>query len=173
MARDFGPVICMSIMIMDIIAGILGIEADLAQNKVKNLRVWIFECRDPSYEAFKLGLAAAVLLAITHAITNLLSGFIVIWSKEEMDKASPNKKLAVASLISSWILLVIAFSLLIAGALENSRSRKDCGISHHRLLSLGGVLCFFHGLFCVVYYVSASAFTREDKKLNPPSVQHV
>lgn len=34
MAKRMGPVICLLIMVMDIVAGILGIEAQVAQNKV-------------------------------------------------------------------------------------------------------------------------------------------
>ena len=64
------------------------------------------------------------------------------------------------------IILVIAFSMLIAGALSNSHSRADCGVSHHRFLSIGGVLCFLHGLFAVAYYISATATLAEEKKLN-------
>lgn len=156
-------------MIMDVAAGILGIEAEVAQNKVKHLRMWIFECRDPSYEAFKLGLAAAILLLAAHAISNLFGGCICIWSKDELHKASSNKQLALGSLIFSWITLAIGFSMLIIGTLENSKSRKSCGISEHRLLSIGGILCFIHGLFAVSYYISATAFTREEKLIpNPP-----
>ncbi|KAJ4851263.1 hypothetical protein Tsubulata_019952 [Turnera subulata] len=33
---------------------------------VKHLRLWVFECREPSQEAFKLGLAAAALLGLAH-----------------------------------------------------------------------------------------------------------
>ena len=62
--------------------------------------------------------------------------------------------------------MVIAFSMLIAGALSNSHSRADCGVSHHRFLSIGGVLCFLHGLFAVAYYISATATLAEEKKLN-------
>ena len=70
--------------------------------KVQNLRVWIFECRDPSYQAFKLGFAAAVLLAFAHAIANLFGGCHCVWSKPELDRATSNKQLAMASLILSW-----------------------------------------------------------------------
>ena len=34
MARNYGFLVCLLIMILDIIAGILGIEAEIAQNKV-------------------------------------------------------------------------------------------------------------------------------------------
>ncbi|KAL6992700.1 Protein DESIGUAL 2 [Sarracenia purpurea var. burkii] len=94
MSRSIGLIVCLLIMIMDIVAGILGIEAEAAQNKVKHVRVWIFECREPSHRAFKLGLAAAVLLALAHAISNLLGGCICIWSKDELGRASANKQLA-------------------------------------------------------------------------------
>ncbi|CAK9155014.1 unnamed protein product [Ilex paraguariensis] len=153
-------------MALDFTAGILGIEAEIAENKVKHLKLWIFDCRDPSYTAFKLSLAAAVLLALAHVIANLLGGCICIWSKEELDRATANKQLAAASLIFSWVILAVAFSMLILGTLSNSTSRKDCGISHHRLMSIGGVLCFIHGLFAVAYYVSAVAAIAEEKKLN-------
>ncbi|XP_065876895.1 protein DESIGUAL 2-like [Euphorbia lathyris] len=161
MAQNVGVLICLLIMALDIVAGILGIEAEIAQNKVKHLRMWIFECRDPSYQAFKLGLTSALLMAFAHIIANFFGGCFCVSSKDDFDKASPNKQLAIASLLFSWIILAIGFSMLMVGTLANSRSRKSCGISHHRVLSVGGILCFIHGLFIVAYYVSATAAARE------------
>lgn len=66
------------------------------------MKVWIFECRYPSYQAFKLGLAAVILLALAHTIANLLGGCICVWSKEQYRSASANRQLAVAFLIFSW-----------------------------------------------------------------------
>ncbi|CAN6552869.1 unnamed protein product [Malus baccata var. baccata] len=170
MVKNATPLICLSVLIMDVVAGILGIQAEIAQNKVHHLKVWIFECKDPSYQAFKLGLAAAVILAVAHVIGNLLGGCICISSKEDYQKATANKQLAIASLILSWITLAVAFSLLIAGAMSNRKSRKSCGLSHHRVLSIGGILCFFHGLFIIAYYVSAKATFKEGKpKPSTPS----
>ncbi|XP_027163782.1 uncharacterized protein LOC113763977 [Coffea eugenioides] len=157
------------IMAMDVAAGILGIEAEVAQNKAKNLRVWIFECRDPSYEAFKLGLVATVLLTLAHVAAVMLSGCVCIWSKEELDQSSNNKQLAAASHVLAWVIMVIAFSLLISGTISNSRSRQNCGISNHHQLSIGGILCFVHGLFAVSYYISATAIIQEEKKLKHPA----
>ncbi|KAL8467810.1 hypothetical protein ACS0TY_031160 [Phlomoides rotata] len=157
MAKYMEFLVCFLIIVMDIVAGVLGIQAEVAENKVQNLRVWVFECRDPSYEAFKLGLAAVVLLCLAHVIANFLGGCVFIGSKEELDRSSSNRQLAAASLILSWVMLGIAFILLISGTLANSRSRKNCGIAHHRKLSIGGILCFFHGLFAVAYFISATA----------------
>ncbi|XVF87639.1 hypothetical protein PTKIN_Ptkin18bG0136400 [Pterospermum kingtungense] len=167
MALNIGFLVCLLIMAMDITAGVLGIEAEIAENKVKHLRLWIFECRDPTFKAFKLGLAAAVLLGLAHVIGNLLGGCICIWTKEDLDRASANKLLAVASLIFSWIALAVGFSMLIIGTLSNSKSRKICGISHYRLFYIGGIICFIHGLFTVAYYVSATAAAREDRVHRP------
>ncbi|KAJ7968387.1 Transmembrane protein, putative (DUF1218) [Quillaja saponaria] len=164
MAKNYGFLVCILVMVMDIVAGILGIQAEIAQNKVKHLRMWIFECRDPSYQAFKLGLAASILLALAHVIANLLGGCICIWSKQEYQKATANRQLAVAFLILSWIVLATGLTMLLIGTLANSRSRKSCGIAHHRFLSIGGILCFIHGFFTVAYYVSATATRREEKK---------
>ncbi|KAL3522099.1 hypothetical protein ACH5RR_014933 [Cinchona calisaya] len=157
------------IIITDVVAGILSIEAEIAQNKAKNLRVWILECRDPSHEAFKLGLAATILLTLAHVTAFMLGGCICIWSKEELDQSSNNKQLAAASHVLSWVIMVIAFSMLISGTLSNSRSRQNCGISNNHLLSIGGILCFVHGLFAVAYYISATAATQEEKKLKQPA----
>lgn len=66
------------------------------------MRVWIFECREPSYEAYKLGFAACVLLAIAHVIANVLGGCVCISSREQYVRSSPNKQIAAASLVFSW-----------------------------------------------------------------------
>ncbi|CAI9087726.1 OLC1v1021871C2 [Oldenlandia corymbosa var. corymbosa] len=152
---------------MDVTAGILGIQAEIAENKASNLRVWVFECRDPSYQAFKLGLIAALLLSLAHMVSIMLSGCVCIWSKQELDQSTNNKQLAAASHVLSWIIMAVAFFMLISGALSNTRSRQNCGISHNRLLSIGGVLCFLHGLFAVAYYITATATIQEENKLKP------
>ncbi|XP_057419898.1 protein DESIGUAL 2 [Lotus japonicus] len=164
MVRNYGFLVCILLMVMDVVAGILGIQAEIAQNKVKDLKMWVFECRDPSYHAFKLGLAAAILLAFAHAIAHLLGGCICMWSKEEYQSSTANRQLTFGFLTFSWIVLAVAFSMLIIGTLANSRSRESCGISNHRFLSIGGILCFIHGLFTVAYYVSATATRREEKR---------
>ncbi|CAI0468063.1 unnamed protein product [Linum tenue] len=163
--KSIGVAICLLIMALDVTAGILGIEADIAQNQVKHLKVWIFECRDPSLKAFKLGVAAAVLLTFAHVIANLLGGCVCMSSKAEFQRASANRQLAVASLVFAWITLVVGFSMLIIGIMANSKSRKSCGLSHNRVLSIGGILCFIHGLFTIAYYVSAAAATKEEEQL--------
>ncbi|XP_073158727.1 protein DESIGUAL 2-like [Henckelia pumila] len=169
MAKNMGFLVCLLIMALDIAAGILGIQAEIAQNKAKNLRVWIVECRDPSNLAFNLGLAAVALLFFAHVIANFLAGCVLIMCKEELDRASPNKRLAFASHILSWITMGIAFMLLISGTLANSKSRKDCGIEQHRLLSIGGVVCFIHALSAVSYYLYARAAVHEERKLHQPA----
>ncbi|XP_022971119.1 uncharacterized protein LOC111469886 [Cucurbita maxima] len=151
-----GVLVCLLVVAMDIVAGLLAIEADIAQNKVKHLRLWIFECRDPSEQAFKLGLGAAGLLGLAHIIANLLGGFNCICYKEELEKSPPNKQISIGCLVFTWIILAVGMSLLVIGALANSKSRTSCGFTHHHFLSMGGILCFVHGLFCVAYYVSST-----------------
>lgn len=139
MPKNIGFLICLLIMALDITAGILSIEAEVAQNKaclsnfklkllfqhfdnnnpelfrqqVKHLRLWIFECREPSHKAFNLGLAAAVLLALAHVIANLLGGCVCFWSREDMAKASANRQLAVFSLIFAWYVVASSDNFII------------------------------------------------------------
>ncbi|KDP27297.1 hypothetical protein JCGZ_20285 [Jatropha curcas] len=162
MVKLGGLLVCLLIVALDVGAGILGIQAEVAQNKVKHLRLWIFECRDPSEEAFKLGVAAAGLLGLAHILSNLLGGCMCICSQEELQTASPSKQLSFACFFFCWIILAVGLSMLVIGALSNNKSRASCGFSHHHFLSIGGILCFVHGLFCTAYYVSATA-TEEEK----------
>ncbi|KAL1362892.1 hypothetical protein HN51_011101 [Arachis hypogaea] len=157
MARVGGICLCLLILIMDVGAGILGFEAEIAQNKVKHMRVWIFECREPSHKAFMMGLGAAVLLGLSHAIANLLGGCNCLCSHHDYDKASSTIQLSTLCLILTWVVLAVGMSMLVIGAMSNNRSDGSCGFSHHHFLSIGGILCFVHGLFSVAYYVSATA----------------
>ncbi|XP_042490167.1 uncharacterized protein LOC122070122 [Macadamia integrifolia] len=164
MARATGLYICLFILAMDVVAGILGIEAEIAQNKAKHIRVSIFECKEPSHGAFKLGLAAASILALAHVIANLLGGCVCICSKDQFLKASANRQLQVLCLFLLWIIAAVGLLILIIGVLANSKSKGSCGFSHRHLMFIGGILCFFHGLFCVIYYASANAAKGEEEK---------
>ncbi|XP_042490162.1 uncharacterized protein LOC122070120 [Macadamia integrifolia] len=165
MGRATGFYICLLIAIMDVVAGILGIEAEIAQSKAKHIRaLLIFECREPSHGAFKLALAAASILGLAHVIANLLGGCNCICSKDEFERASANRQLAVICLFVSWIIVLVGFSMLIIGALANSKSKGSCGFSHRHFMSTGGILCFIHLLFCTAYFVSANATKSEEEK---------
>ncbi|KAF9663307.1 hypothetical protein SADUNF_Sadunf17G0026600 [Salix dunnii] len=151
MVKIGGVLVCILIVAMDVVAGILGIQAEIAQNKAY-----------PSQDAFKLGLAAAGILGLAHVIANLLGGCMCICSQEQLQKASPNRQLSVACFIFTWIILAVGLSMLVVGTRSNSKSRASCGFTHHHFFSIGGILCFVHGLFCVAYYISATAAGSEE-----------
>ncbi|KAF8043195.1 hypothetical protein BT93_A1515 [Corymbia citriodora subsp. variegata] len=158
MVKAGGIFVCILIIALDIAAGILGLEAEVEENKEKHLRLWIFECKEPSPEAFKLGLGAAAFLSLAHILANLLGGcYNCICNQDELQKATPNRQLTMACLLFTWIILAVGLSMLVIGTLANHKSRASCGFSHHHFLSIGGILCFAHGLFSVAYYVSATA----------------
>ncbi|KAG6416951.1 hypothetical protein SASPL_124392 [Salvia splendens] len=101
MGKFMGIFACLLIVGLDVVGGILGIKAEAAQNQEKHLRLWIFECKEPSHDAYVLGLAAASLLGIAHVLANLLGGCSVC-TQEEIEKASPTKKLSIACLVFTW-----------------------------------------------------------------------
>ncbi|KAE9600695.1 hypothetical protein Lal_00046317 [Lupinus albus] len=158
MAKALGILLCLLIVIMDIIAGILGIQAEMAQNKVKHLRLWIFECREPSHKAFMLGLGAAILLSLAHVLVNLIGGCNCLYSQQEIQKASSNRQLSMACLILTWMVLGVGLSMVVIGTHSNDKSRGSCGFTHHHFFSIGGIMCFVHALFSVSYYLSATTF---------------
>ncbi|XP_006659813.1 uncharacterized protein LOC102706773 [Oryza brachyantha] len=153
--------VCAVILALDITAGILGIQAQAAQNKVKKVTVLFIQCEKPVYRAYQLGLAAAVLLVVAHAVANFLGGCACICSQMEFIRASINRKLAATLIVLSWLALIVGFSLLVAGAMSNSKSKTECGFVHGHTLSLGGIMCFVHGGITVAYYVTAHAAAYE------------
>ncbi|KAL8474389.1 hypothetical protein ACS0TY_030308 [Phlomoides rotata] len=156
MGKLFGIFACFLIVALDVVAGILGIKAEAAQNQEKHLRLWIFECKAPSHDAFLLGLAAATLVGIAHVLANLLGGCNVC-TQQEIEKASPTKQLSMACLLFTWIILAVGMSMLVIGIISNHKSRSSCGFTHHHFLSIGGVLCMVHALFAVAYYVTSTS----------------
>ncbi|KAE8655541.1 hypothetical protein F3Y22_tig00117026pilonHSYRG00146 [Hibiscus syriacus] len=174
MVKSKGLVICILIVAMDVAAGILGIGAEAAQNKgVKHLRMgildcryrlWMFKCKDPRREAFKLALGAAVLLSLAHLLTNLLGGWVRVWCRGDFRRAYSNAKLSLACLVFTWMILAVGLSMLVVGISSKKKSRASYGFRQHHFLAAGGILCFVHGLFSVAYYVAATAATDEDNK---------
>lgn len=158
-----GALVCISVVVLDVVAGILGIQGEIAQNEVRGYRYLVFECSEPSPSAFRLGLAAACLLLIAHFIANVSGGCILFASRDDMQQSPLNKQVAVVCLLFSWTLLIVGFGLLILGAMYNSRSRASCSITRHNFLAIGGIVCFIHAASAVAYYVAATAITSEEK----------
>jgi hypothetical protein len=187
----------------------------------RHLRILFIECRQPVRRAYELGIAAAAVLAASHAIANAAGGCACSCSGDKLRRASPNRQMASFALVLTWyvrgipysnkttspgnllfrkinksrkscsghrkprfalvasdyilnpcrvgvmsrMVLVVGVALLVLGALPNRKNKlADCGVARHRFLSIGGVLCFAHALFCVVYYASASAAAREERR---------
>uniref|UniRef100_A0A0E0LLV7 Uncharacterized protein n=1 Tax=Oryza punctata TaxID=4537 RepID=A0A0E0LLV7_ORYPU len=143
MARVEAVVVCLLIIAMDVVAGVLGIHAEKAQHQGRRLRILFIECRQPVRHAYELGVAAAAVLAASHAIANVVGGCSCACSGDR--RATPNRQMA-------------SFAL---------KKAAKCGLPRHHFLSIGGILCFVHGLFCLVYYVSANAAKREEGGRHP------
>ncbi|KAK9133594.1 hypothetical protein Scep_013122 [Stephania cephalantha] len=169
MANRVAALVCLLVLALDINAGILGIEAELAQNE--EVRMLISYCRDPSRKAFKLGLAAIVLLGLSHVVAVLFWGFACICSREELDGASANVQLATSCLVISWCVFLVAFGLMIFETLPNGKLEDDEEDTPHTgYLLAGGILCFVHALSAVYYCVFAKAISEEVSKMNETDV---
>ncbi|XP_047307209.1 protein DESIGUAL 3-like [Impatiens glandulifera] len=159
MSKKVGILACFIVVAMDITAGILSLKAEAAQNQAKHMRLWLFECKDPSHLAFKLGLAAVVLLSLAHVLANLIGGWTAC-AKQDISKASPTKHCSLACLFLTWIVLALGLYLLVTGIRANNKSSASCGFSHHHFLSIGGICCFVHGVFSTGYYITASEILK-------------
>ncbi|KAL4312081.1 hypothetical protein GQ457_01G005540 [Hibiscus cannabinus] len=152
-----GAFVCLVIVLVDFAAGFLSIQAHITQDKVGYMNAKRFECQQSKNKAFKLGLIAAVLLALSHVSANLLGGCMCICCTEKLEKSSANRKF--------WFGIVVAvgFPALVMGMLEISKSKGPCQqVLHHHFLLLGGILCFVHGILSVGFYVSANVSFQKD-----------
>ncbi|KAI3441598.1 uncharacterized protein J3R85_002195 [Psidium guajava] len=154
--------LCLLVVAMDIVAGVLATEAEAAKNKVQKSSK-SSACKELRSDAFELALAATVLLALAHVASNLLGGCICICSMDELENSSSNRQLWFACLISSWIVAAVGFPMLVIGMLENSKLQGSCKVLHPHFLSISGVLCFVHGLLCIILYVSSVVSFKRDK----------
>lgn len=163
--RISAVLLCIFVVALDVAAGILGIHAYMSQNQVKHVRFLFFECREPSHQAFQLGVAAASVLLIAHMIANIAGGCICYGSREDLRSSPVNKQIAGISLLLAWILLAVGFGLLILGAMSNNHSRDTCSVSRHKFLWMGGVVCFIHGAIIAAYYIAATAAMTLDRDI--------
>ncbi|KAF8023861.1 hypothetical protein BT93_F1140 [Corymbia citriodora subsp. variegata] len=145
---------CLLVVAVDVVAGVLAIEAEAAKSKAQRSSK-SSACKELRNHAFELALAATVLLALAHVASNLLGGCICICSSDELEKSSSNRQLWFACLVSSWIVAAVGFPILVFGMLENLKLQGSCRFLHPHFLSIGGGLCFVHGLLCVILYVSS------------------
>ncbi|XP_057972484.1 protein VASCULATURE COMPLEXITY AND CONNECTIVITY-like [Malania oleifera] len=164
MGKVLGVVACAATVAVDGMAGILGIQAEISQNKVSEMRVWNRRCRAAREEAYELGLTAAALLALAHITTSLLGGCICIALADHLDKSPSHRRFSFASLILSWITVAAGFPMLLIGTLENLKSRSCRSSQYHNFLFYGGMLCFLHGLFCAGCYLAATVGVPKKEK---------
>ncbi|GKV45767.1 hypothetical protein SLEP1_g52814 [Rubroshorea leprosula] len=148
--------VCVLIVAVDVAAGVLSIEAEIAKDEVTHKRLKDFKCEEPNDRAFKFGLAAATLLGLAHITEDLVGGCMCMCFTEELERSSSSRQLWFACIIVSWIVVAIGFPTLVVGMLENSKSKGSCWTLPHHFLFIGGICCFIHGLLCVAFYVSAS-----------------
>ncbi|GLJ15682.1 hypothetical protein SUGI_0257950 [Cryptomeria japonica] len=147
-----GALACILVVLLDVIAGILSLQGELAQDKVKYFRSLTFKCKVASNAAFWHGVAAAALLLVAHIIANVSGGCICFASKPHHHQhSSLHKQVAAAFLLLSWVLFIVGLGLLIVGAVSNSKSNEFCSLTKHKLLAIGGLVAFIHAIASVAY----------------------
>ncbi|KAH6834092.1 GPI inositol-deacylase C [Perilla frutescens var. hirtella] len=122
----------------------------------KHLRVWIFECKGRSHDAFVLGVTAATLLGVAHIVANLLV-FCGASIQNDSQKSPPSKKFSKALLVFTWIIFLVGVTMLVIGTRSNDKSGIKCGFTYHNFLPTGGILCLVHAFLSLAYYVTSAA----------------
>ncbi|XP_056854195.1 protein DESIGUAL 4 [Raphanus sativus] len=147
-------VLCILVIVgLDFVAGIVAKQAEVAQDEVKHVKLWILECKAPSQKAFMLGIIALGCLLVAHIIA-----IIIGCSISNMVKVLVVPKLSaylnMACLSLTWIVAILGAGLLTLGIWMNRESRSKCGFTDKHILSYGSKVCFAHAAFSVVLYVT-------------------
>ncbi|KAL1555556.1 hypothetical protein AAHA92_11276 [Salvia divinorum] len=151
--------VCFSIVALDVIGGMLGLRADVAQHQESHLK--LSECQEPSHDAVVLGLAAAILLGIAHVLANFYGGWSVC-IHGVTEKASRTKKVSIGFFFFNWIALIIGLSMLVMGIKSNNKSKESCSVTYDHVLKHGGILCMIHAFCAVGYCATATSLTNLD-----------
>ncbi|KAG6420435.1 hypothetical protein SASPL_116962 [Salvia splendens] len=155
--KIWGISACLLIVVLDIISMVLALKAKEAQNHAKHMRMWIFECKGRSHDAYVLGIAAAVLLSAAHILVNLLGLLSVTGQHESQKPSPPSKKFSKAFLVLIWIIYVVGVTMLVIGTRSNEKKGVSCGFKYHNFLHTGGILCVVHAILSLAYYVTSAA----------------
>ncbi|KAL6856887.1 hypothetical protein ACP4OV_018269 [Aristida adscensionis] len=151
-----GASIVLVILALDIAAGMLAFKAQAADNKAEKVVIFFIRYREPDHHAYQLGLAGAGLLLLAHAISTcfILGGFSWLYYYPGPQVAPLWASFSRAFAATSWIIFVVAMSLLLLAA---EASTKTWRFVHINAAALGGYLCFIHGLVIVLHHVTATA----------------
>ncbi|VFQ91978.1 unnamed protein product [Cuscuta campestris] len=136
---------------MDGIAALLGYQAELAQDKVKHVKVLFIECeKGGSKEALVLGYAALICFAVAHLATHTAGDLYVCCRSMIMSCFS---QMALCVLLAVWVLWGAGACLLYIGAKGNQRHGTKCGVSHHGFLKWGAYICCAHLIISLLYCI--------------------
>ncbi|CAG7909183.1 hypothetical protein BRARA_J00351 [Brassica rapa] len=147
-------VVCIFLIVgLDVIAGLVAIQAEVAQEEVKHMKVWLLECKAPSQKAFVLGIIALACLAAAHIFAVMIGCSLSnIFKVLAVPKMCAYINIACLSL--TWIVATAGAGILTMGIWTNRESRSKCGFTNKHLLSFGGKVCFLHAIISVVLYLT-------------------
>ncbi|KAG2324144.1 hypothetical protein Bca4012_038536 [Brassica carinata] len=142
---------------LDVVAGFVAMEAEVAQQEVKHTRVWSLECKSPSKKAFVLGLIALGCLLAAHFIAVMIGRIIsTITNADTLPGFEPTTTIRInmACIFLTWVVAIAGAGILTMGIWMNRESRSECGFTNKHFLSLGGRVCFLHAIVSVVMYLA-------------------
>uniref|UniRef100_A0A5B6ZQK7 Transmembrane protein n=1 Tax=Davidia involucrata TaxID=16924 RepID=A0A5B6ZQK7_DAVIN len=161
-------VVCTIVGFLGLLAAALGFAAEAERIKVSQVQFTTPSvCTYPRSPALALGLTAAVALMIAHIIINVASGCICC--KRGLHRSNSNWTLAVVCFVLSWFTFVIAFLLLLTGAVLNDHHGEDFGSYYCYVVKPGvfagaAILSLASVILGVFYYLT---LTSEKKPAAP------
>ncbi|XP_039130406.1 uncharacterized protein LOC120266816 isoform X1 [Dioscorea cayenensis subsp. rotundata] len=144
--------VCLSIVTLDVGAGILAIKAEKAQSQEAN------PCEAKSKTlAYKLGLGAAILMLVAFIITDTFTNRHRFRQQSEPARKPASMRVASVTYVLAWAIFILGIALMGAAASTGDPKRRlPCSFSKHHLLAIGGVLCFIEAVVCVTYHLAAN-----------------
>ncbi|KAJ0966075.1 hypothetical protein J5N97_027213 [Dioscorea zingiberensis] len=134
--------VCLSIVIVDLVAGILAIAAQAAQDKDKN------HCNPTAPTlAYKLSISGQVLMAVALLIAEEFTTQPRLHPNSDSARTPTHIKVASITRYLAWGLFIFGAVMICSATWTSySKYKLPCSFSEHHLLIVGGVVCFIHAV---------------------------
>ncbi|KAA8533492.1 hypothetical protein F0562_031074 [Nyssa sinensis] len=167
-------VVCTVVGFLGLLAAALGFAAEATRIKGSQVHFTAPSvCEYPRSPALALGLTAAVTLMIAQFIINVASGCICC-RRGHPHQSNSNWTLALVCFVISWLTSVIAFLLLLTGAILNDQHGEEYGNYYCYVLKPGvfagaAVLSLASIIFGVIYYFTLTSAKNKNDPLGGPA----
>ncbi|KAK1286398.1 hypothetical protein QJS10_CPB20g01134 [Acorus calamus] len=163
-------IVCVIVGFLGLLSAALGFAAEAKRVKVSEVQLTNpGTCIYPRNAALPLGITAAVALLVAQAIINTVAGCSCC--KRRPHPSGSNWMIGLICFIVSWITFIIAFLLLLTGAVLNDQNGEEnmsfgnyCYVVKPGVFAGAAVLSLASVALGIIYYVALSSMKETQQQ---------